>query len=91
MSGFEDYQEEFAKLDAEIAHYVAICALPIKAPADRVDIEALLRHTPATNGQQRPRETLQALLVLRINLETEAIEQGHSPPELMIKPQSNCG
>ena len=91
MSGFEDYQEEFAKLDAEIAHYVAICALPVKAPADRADIEILLRRIPATNGQQRPRETLQALLILRINLETEAIEQGHEPPELRIKPLLNGG
>ncbi|MBS1196548.1 MAG: hypothetical protein H6R18_333 [Proteobacteria bacterium] len=86
MSGFEDYQEEFAKLDAEIAHYVAICALPVEAPADRVDIEALLRKNPGKNGQQQARETLQALLILRINLETEAIEQGHQPPELIIKP-----
>lgn len=86
MSGFEDYQEEFTKLDAEIAHYVAICALPIEAPASRSDIEALLRQSTAANGQAQ--QTLQALLILRIRLETETIELGHEPPELRIPPHS---
>jgi len=91
MSGFEDYQEEFVRLDAEIAHYAAICELPVAAQAGREDIETLLQRNPGKNGQQQARETLRALLILRINLETEAIEQGHQPPELIVKPHLQCG
>lgn len=86
MSGFEDYRQEFVDLDAQIASYVAICALPVEKPLNRADIEALLHQRPVTTGLERACETLQALLILRIRLETEMIEQGCEPPELSIHP-----
>lgn len=87
MSGFEHYQEELAGLDREIAHYAAICGLLIESAASRKEIEALLHSLPADGKENHARETLQALLILRIRLETEMIELGFSPPQLKIPPR----
>lgn len=82
MSGFEDYQNEFARLDKEIAHYVAVCGLALPAQASRADIdEHLGRHSGPPSS---PWQSLQALLILRLRLETEAIELGFEPPELRL-------
>ena len=86
MSGFEDYQHELAGIDAQIAHYAAICGLSIDKPATRNDIEALLQALPAQHGPGNAHQTLQALLILRIRLETEMAELGYDPPELRLSP-----
>lgn len=91
MSGFEDYQQEIVDLDKQIAHYVAICDLRFEKPLNRDDIEELLHRLPAGNGLERASQALQALLILRIRLETEMIEQGFEPPELRILPHSTLG
>lgn len=90
MSGFEDYQHQFSGLDTQIAHFVAICGLPLQGSANREEIEALLRqHSGA--GLERARDELQALLILRIRLETEMIELGYDPPVLNILPPTAHG
>lgn len=86
MSGFENYQQQFDELDARIASYVAICALPVEKPLGRSDIETLLHQHLARDEPQPARQTLEALLVLRIQLETEMFEEGLQPPELSIRP-----
>ncbi len=89
MSGFEDYQHELAEIDAQIAHYAAICGLSFDKPASRGEIEALLRSLPDQPGAGGARQTLQALLILRIRLETEMTELGYTPPELRLSPHTS--
>jgi len=80
MSGFENYDQELAELDHEIRHYAAICGVDL---ANRYEIEACLRNHRATWVEDKARETLNGLLVLRIKVETEMIELGFSPPPLI--------
>jgi len=89
MSGFEDYQHELTGIDAQIAHYAAICGLSLDKPVSRGEIEALLQSLPAQHGPGDARQTLQALLILRIRLETEMTELGYNPPELRLSPQAS--
>ncbi len=79
MSGFEHYERELADLDHEIRRYAAICGVDL---AKRHEIDACLRNHHANWVDDKARENLQGLLVLRIKLETEMIELGFSPPPL---------
>ncbi len=83
MSGFEHYHEELAALDREIRHYAAVCGVDL---ADRGAVEACLRIHHDTWAEDKARETLHGLLVLRIKLETEMVELGFSPPPLQPAP-----
>lgn len=80
MSGFEHYQQEIADLDHEIHKYAMICGVDL---ANRHEIDACLRDHHATWADDKARESLQGLLVLRIKVETEMIEQGMKPPPLV--------
>lgn len=81
MSGYEHYDEELAKLDHEIMHYAAICAVDLR---NRGEIEACLRvHHSSDWSHDKARETLRGLLVLRIKIEEEMISAGKNPPPLL--------
>ncbi|WP_028993728.1 hypothetical protein [Azonexus hydrophilus] len=80
MSGFEHYQQEIADLDHEIHKYAMICGVDL---ANRHEIDACLRDHHASWADDKARESLQGLLVLRIKVETEMIEQGMKPPPLV--------
>ena len=80
MSGFEHYDEELAALDHEIRHYAAICGVDL---ANRYAIDACIKEHHASWADDKARESLNGLLVLRIKVETEMIELGFSPPPLL--------
>lgn len=81
MSGYEHYDRELANLDHEILRYAAVCAVDLR---NRGEIEACLRvHHDSNWVEDKARETLRGLLVLRIKLEAEMVEQGFQPPPLL--------
>lgn len=80
MSGFEHYDRELRELDNEIHRYAAICRVDL---GNRPEVEAcLLRHHDGW-ANDKARESLHGLLILRIKLEAEMIELGFSPPPLV--------
>lgn len=79
MSGFENYGHELADLDHEIIHYAAICGVDL---ADHAAIEACINVPHETWAADKARETLHGLLLLRMKVETEMLEQGITPPML---------
>lgn len=82
MSGFEDYHRELAELDHEIRKYAAICGVDL---ANKAEIEHCLHHPHADWASDKARQSLQGLLVLRIKLETEMLEQGFTPAPLQTR------
>jgi hypothetical protein len=78
MSGFEHYGRELAAVDHEIAHWAAVCGID---PADRLRLEACRAAPHGAHPGDTPEETLRGLLMLRMKLETEMIDQGMRPPE----------
>ncbi|MBS1190854.1 MAG: hypothetical protein H6R10_2646 [Rhodocyclaceae bacterium] len=83
MSGFENYPQELADLDREIRHYAAVCGVDL---VNRHEVEACLRVHHEDWASDKARETLQGLLILRIKVETEMIEEGMMPPPLIPTP-----
>lgn len=79
MSGFEHYRDELANLDHEIAHYAMACGVDL---GDRAAIDYCLAHPHASWAEDKARQTLRGLLILRIKLETEMLEQGIDPNTL---------
>ncbi|MBA3997783.1 MAG: hypothetical protein C0489_06935 [Candidatus Accumulibacter sp.] len=79
MSGFENYPAQLAALDREIAHYAALCGVD---PADHAAVEACVREVHASWPEDKARQSLHGLLVLRIKLETEMLGEGIVPPPL---------
>lgn len=79
MSGFEHYGKELAELDREIVHYAAVCGIDL---ADHAAIKACLELAHETWAEDKARQTLRGLLMLRMKLETEMLEQGMTPGEL---------
>ncbi len=79
MSGFEHYTHELESIDHEIAHYAAVCGIDI---GDRPALERCLSHPHDSWPEDRARESLQGLLILRIRIETEMIEQGIPIPPI---------
>jgi hypothetical protein len=79
VSGFENYGGELSELDREITHYAAICGVDL---ADHAAIHACINASHQDWPADKARETLRGLLVLRIKVETEMIEQGMTPGEL---------
>lgn len=79
MSGFEHHLSELAELDHEIRRYAAICGVDL---AKRHEIEACIADRHDSWSEDKARESLRGLLVLRIKLETEMIEQGLHPAPL---------
>lgn len=80
MSGFEHYDKELADLDHEIRRYAAICGVDL---TNRYAVETCLGEHHDTWAEDKARESLKGLLVLRIKLETEMIELGFQPPPLL--------
>ncbi|MBP5985736.1 MAG: hypothetical protein KA538_00960 [Azonexus sp.] len=80
MSGFEHYDRELAELDKEIRHYAAVCGIDL---AKRHEVDACLRQHHDGWANDKARESLQGLLILRIKLEAEMLELGFSPPPLV--------
>ena len=80
MSGFEHYDRELRDLDSEIHRYAAVCRVNL---ANRHEIDACLRNHHDSWVDDKARESLQGLLILRIKLETEMIALGFSPPPLV--------
>jgi hypothetical protein len=77
MSGFENYEREFDNLDQQIQHYATLCQIDL---ANRAMLEICLHEQHARWSEDKARATLRGLLILRIKLETEMIEQGMEPP-----------
>lgn len=88
MSGFEHYDRELHDLDIEIHRYAAICGVNL---ANRHEIEACLNNHHATWSEDKARESLHGLLILRIKLESEMVENGMSPPPLVPSPLADAG
>ena len=80
MSVFEHYDRELADLDSEIRHYAAVCGIDL---AKRHEIDACLRQHRDGWANDKARESLRGLLILRIKLETEMIALGFAPPPLV--------
>ncbi len=79
MSGFEHYPQELRALDHEILHYAAICGVD---PSDQAAVRHCLAEPHETWAEDKARQTLRGLLMLRLKLETEMLEQGLSPGAL---------
>lgn len=79
MSGFEHYTEELAGLDREIVQYAALCGVDL---ANHAAIDECLRHPHEGWAEDKARQTLRGLLMLRIKLETEMITEGMTPEPL---------
>lgn len=76
MSGFENYGREMAELDREIVHYAAICGVAL---SDLAAVRACIEDPHPTWAADKARQSLRGLLMLRLKLETEMLEQGLSP------------
>lgn len=83
MSGFENYPRELSELDHEIRHYAAICGVDL---ADRVALRRCLDDHHDSWAEDKARETLRGLLLLRIKVETEMLENGLEPHPLLPAP-----
>jgi hypothetical protein len=79
MSGFENYEQELASLDHEILHYAALCGVDI---ADHAAITACIEQPHETWANDKARETLRGLLILRVKIEEEMLTLGQQPPVL---------
>lgn len=79
MSGFEHYRQEVSDIDREIVHYAAVCAVD---PTDRAAINACIEEPHETWAEDKARQSLRGLLVPRLKLETEMLEQGLSSSPL---------
>ncbi|MDP2880736.1 MAG: hypothetical protein Q8N89_04030 [Azonexus sp.] len=80
MSGFEHYERELRDLDSEIHRYAAVCRVNL---ANRHEIDACLRNHHDSWADDKARESLQGLLILRIKVETDMIAAGRSVPPLV--------
>lgn len=80
MSGFEHYERELSDLDHEIRRYAAICGVDL---ASRYEVERCVGEHHAQWADDKARESLKGLLVLRIKLEAEMLELGFTPGPLI--------
>lgn len=78
MSGFENYPEELAEIDHEIIHYASVCGVDI---GNRHALQTVLANHRDNWADDKARESLRGLLLLRLTLEAEMITQG-----LPVKP-----
>lgn len=79
MSGFENYERELLELDREILHYAALCGVDI---ADHAAIRACMAQPHEHWADDKARETLRGLLILRVKIEEEMLTLGQKPPSL---------
>ena len=83
MSVFEHYDRELADIEREIHRYAAVCGVNLE---NRHEIDACLRNHHESWAEDKARESLRGLLILRIKLEAEMIELGFSPSLLVMPP-----
>ena len=81
MSGFEHYERELLNLDHEILHYASVCGVNL---ANSHEMAACLRDYHDNWSDDKARESLHGLLLLRLKVETEMIEQGLTPPSIIL-------
>lgn len=79
MSGYDNHNEELAALDREILHYAALCSVDV---SDHAAIHACLARHHDSWVDDKSRETLQGLLLLRLKVEEEMLRLGMHPKEL---------
>ncbi len=79
MSGYDNHYERLAALDREILHYAALCGVDV---ADHAAIHHCLAQHHDGWPADKPRETLQGLLLLRLKVEAEMLRLGMPPPAL---------
>ncbi|MBK8524642.1 MAG: hypothetical protein IPL58_11400 [Betaproteobacteria bacterium] len=79
MSGFENYKQELAGIDHEILHYASLCGVDI---ADHEAINACIHQPHEAWVNDKARETLHGLLILRVKVEEEMLTLGQRPPAL---------
>jgi hypothetical protein len=79
VSGIEHYVEELAQIDREIVHYAAVCGVDL---ANHDAVRECLKHSRRDWPTDRARRSLGGLLMLRVKVETEMLEQGLTPAEL---------
>jgi hypothetical protein len=79
MSGFENYKQELAGIDHEILHYATLCGVDI---ADQAAINACINQPHESWVNDKARETLHGLLILRVKIEEEMLTLGQQPPAL---------
>ena len=85
MSGFENYESQLGELDHEISKYAMLCRVNLK---NRYEIDACLNQHHDSWAEDKSRETLKGLLILRIKVETEMIENGQTPPSFLFSPST---
>ncbi len=72
MSLFEHYPQELREIEAQIRHYAAICGVDLE---DVPELDRII-HDHAASGA---RETLRALLILRLKVQTGMMDAGMTP------------
>ena len=85
MSGFEHYSRELAEVDREIRNLAIASGIDLR---DRVAVRACLDGHAEGVAANHARETLYGLLQLRLRIETEMLELGITPPEIVPHTQS---
>ncbi|WP_412478634.1 hypothetical protein [Azonexus sp. IMCC34839] len=80
MSGFEHYERELTSLDDEIRRYALICGVDLATPHE---VAACLAEPHADWPEDKARESLRGLLLLRFKLEAEMLAEGTSPWPLL--------
>ena len=80
MSGFEHYHQEISNLDHEIRHYAAVAGIHLE---NRFEVEQCLNPAPGTVTAGSPMDTLRGLMILRLKVEAEMVEQGMLAPPLI--------
>ena len=84
MSGFEHYERELTSLDREIHRYALICGVDLATPHE---VAACLADAHADWPEDKARESLRGLLLLRFKLEAEMRAEGMSPWPLLSAAQ----
>jgi len=80
VSGFEDYPQELSRIDREIFHYAAVCAVDL---GDAVALKQCLTDVHDEWAEDKARQSLRGLLMLRLKVEAEMIERGLVPLPLL--------
>lgn len=88
MSGFEDYPQELSRIDREIFHYAAVCAVDL---GDALALKQCLAAVHDEWSEDKARQSLRGLLMLRLKVEAEMIERGLAPPPLLPAGESGAG
>ena len=79
MSGFEHYDRELAELDSEIHRYALVCGVDL---SNRYELEQSLHEHHDDRAEDKARESLRGLLILRLKVEAEMLELGFRPKPL---------